>query len=74
MTSILSFAGSALEVPATVTVRAVDLSSELQILGFHEQRKHSAVLGPLPLSTDAGVTRSTSHHHALLRQSVGEAR
>lgn len=74
VTSILSFAGSALEVPAAVTVRAVDLSSELQILGFHEQRKHSAVLGPLPLPTDAGGVGSTSHHRALLRRSVGDAR
>lgn len=47
VTSILCFAGAAVRVPDGVTVRAVDLSSELQILGFHEQRKRSAVLGPL---------------------------
>lgn len=48
VTSILCFAGAAVRVPEGVTVRAVDLSSELQILGFHEQRKRSDVLGPLP--------------------------
>ncbi|MGJ7440851.1 redox-sensing transcriptional repressor Rex [Aquipuribacter sp. MA13-6] len=47
ITSILCFAGAAVRVPDGVTVRAVDLSSELQILGFHEQRKRSDVLGPL---------------------------
>lgn len=47
ITSILCFAGAAVRVPEGVTVRAVDLSSELQILGFHEQRKRSDVLGPL---------------------------
>ncbi len=48
VTSILTFAGATVRVPAGVTVRAVDLSSELQILGFHEQRKRSALLGELP--------------------------
>jgi len=47
VSSILCFAGAAVRVPEDVTVRAVDLSSELQILGFHEQRKRSDVLGPL---------------------------
>jgi len=59
ISSILCFAGAAVRVPDGVTVRAVDLSSELQILGFHEQRKHSAVLGPLrppatPLTNGVG--------------------
>jgi redox-sensing transcriptional repressor len=31
-----------LSVPATVDVRMVDLSSELQILAYHEQRKVAA--------------------------------
>lgn len=44
VSSILCFAGAAVRVPEGVTVRAVDLSSELQILGFHEQRKRSDVL------------------------------
>ena len=39
ITSILNFAPSVLAVPAGVDVRKVDLSIELQILAFHEQRK-----------------------------------
>ena len=39
--SILSFAPVTLYVPEDVTVRKVDLSMELQILSFHEQRKHA---------------------------------
>ena len=37
--SILNFAPCVLVVPADVDVRKVDLSTELQILAFHEQRK-----------------------------------
>jgi len=36
--SVLNFAPCLLNVPAEVTVRKVDLSTELQILAFHEQR------------------------------------
>ena len=39
VTSILNFAPCVLSVPAEVDVRKVDLSLELQILAFHEQRK-----------------------------------
>ena len=39
ITSILNFAPVVLSVPAGVDVRKVDLSIELQILAFHEQRK-----------------------------------
>jgi redox-sensing transcriptional repressor len=39
VTSILNFAPSVLAVPAEVQLRKVDLSTELQILAFHEQRK-----------------------------------
>lgn len=39
VTSILNFAPTALSVPDGVDVRKVDLSMELQILAFHEQRK-----------------------------------
>jgi redox-sensing transcriptional repressor len=42
VTSILNFAPVLLVVPAGVDVRKVDLSLELQILSFHEQRKLSA--------------------------------
>ena len=39
ITSILNFAATVLNVPAGVDVRKVDLSIELQILAYHEQRK-----------------------------------
>ncbi|RNL84427.1 redox-sensing transcriptional repressor Rex [Halostreptopolyspora alba] len=39
VTSVLNFAPVVLNVPAAVDVRKVDLSIELQILAFHEQRK-----------------------------------
>ena len=39
VTSILNFAPAVLTVPAGVDVRKVDLSIELQILAYHEQRK-----------------------------------
>ncbi|GAA3662436.1 redox-sensing transcriptional repressor Rex [Nonomuraea antimicrobica] len=44
VTSILNFAPVVLSVPESVDVRKVDLSIELQILAFHEQRKAG---GPL---------------------------
>jgi redox-sensing transcriptional repressor len=37
--SILNFAPTVLSVPPGVDVRKVDLSIELQILAYHEQRK-----------------------------------
>src|SRR5206468_10285761 len=37
--SILNFAPAVISVPAGVSVRKVDLSIELQILAFYEQRK-----------------------------------
>jgi len=39
VTSVLNFAPTVLAVPDSVDVRKVDLSIELQILAFHEQRK-----------------------------------
>ena len=42
VTSILNFAPSVLSVPEGVDVRKVDLSIELQILAYHEQRKSAA--------------------------------
>lgn len=45
--SILNFAPTVLAVPDEVDVRMVDLSSELQILAYHEQRK-SAPPAPEP--------------------------
>jgi len=42
ITSILNFAPAVLAVPDGVDVRKVDLSIELQILAYHEQRKSGA--------------------------------
>ncbi len=42
VTSILNFAPAVLSVPEGVDVRKVDLSIELQILAYHEQRKAQA--------------------------------
>ena len=42
VTSILNFAPAVIAVPAGVDVRKVDLSIELQILAYHEQRKSMA--------------------------------
>ena len=44
VTSILNFAPALLQVPDGVDLRKVDLSIELQILAFHEQRKNRAAL------------------------------
>jgi len=53
ISSILNFAPAVLAVPSGVDVRRVDLSTELQILAFHAQRKslaagdlRSAVVAP----------------------------
>ena len=43
ITSVLNFAPVVLAVPDSVDVRKVDLSTELQILAFHEQRKAARV-------------------------------
>ena len=42
VTSVLNFAPAVLSVPDSVDVRKVDLSIELQILAYHEQRKSVA--------------------------------
>ena len=49
VTSILNFAPILLQVPDGVDLRKVDLSIELQILAYHEQRKNGA---PLALTAE----------------------
>jgi redox-sensing transcriptional repressor len=49
VTSILNFAPVVLSVPEGVDVRKVDLSIELQILAYHEQRKSLAGHGRVDL-------------------------
>jgi redox-sensing transcriptional repressor len=48
VTSVLNFAPVVLQVPDGVDLRKVDLSIELQILAFHEQRKNGAALALTP--------------------------
>ena len=40
VTSILNFAPTVLTAPDSIGMRKVDLAVELQILAFHEQRRH----------------------------------
>jgi redox-sensing transcriptional repressor len=55
ITSILNFAPAVLAVPEGVDVRKVDLSIELQILAYHEQRKaNGAEPGPAAAATADG--------------------
>jgi redox-sensing transcriptional repressor len=54
--SILSFAPSVLAVPAGIEVRKVDLSTELQILAFHEQRRGTADAPGSPAVRPLGAT------------------
>jgi redox-sensing transcriptional repressor len=53
VTGVLNFAPCVLSVPSGVMVRRVDLSTELQILAFHEQRR---VATHLAETTDPVVT------------------
>ncbi len=55
ITSILNFAPTVLSVGDGVDVRKVDLSIELQILAYHEQRKnggHGGLASPVPLGEE----------------------
>lgn len=55
ITSILNFAPAVLSVPAGVDVRKVDLSLELQILAYHQQRRQ----GGQPAGRSAAPDPST---------------
>ncbi|AYY15725.1 redox-sensing transcriptional repressor Rex [Actinobacteria bacterium YIM 96077] len=44
ITSILNFAPAVVQVPEGVVLRKVDLSTELQILAYHEQRRNGSAL------------------------------
>lgn len=56
ITSILNFAPAVLSVPEGVDVRKVDLSIELQILAYHEQRKaNGAEPAAVVAETDGGA-------------------
>jgi redox-sensing transcriptional repressor len=47
VSSILNFAATAIQVPEGVHMRKVDLSTELQILAFHEQQRSASVTDEL---------------------------
>ena len=47
VTSVLNFAPTVIAVPPGVSLRKVDLSIELQILSFYQQRRDEAVEGPV---------------------------
>ena len=61
VTSILNFAPTVLSVPPGVDVRKVDLSIELQILAYHEQRKAISPAGraSLPEAGPEGTDLAT---------------
>jgi redox-sensing transcriptional repressor len=65
VTSILNFAPAVLSVPDGVDVRKVDLSIELQILAYHEQRK--ALARPL-----AGAIDDLTDVHELAADLAGD--
>jgi redox-sensing transcriptional repressor len=58
VTSVLNFAPAVLSVPESVDVRKVDLSIELQILAFHEQRKSTGASGEPGAAVPDGVRSS----------------
>ena len=60
VTGVLNFAPCVLSVPPGVMVRRVDLSTELQILAFHEQRRAAGGLAAGPEAL-AEVARSTAN-------------
>ncbi|KJK56271.1 redox-sensing transcriptional repressor Rex [Saccharothrix sp. ST-888] len=70
VTSILNFAPTVLTVPDGVDVRKVDLSIELQILAFHEQRKagEEPTPGDSVLDRAPGPVRAAA---AKLRRAAG---
>lgn len=44
ITAILNFASTSLELPSEIQVRKVDLATEVQILGFHQQQRTRQVV------------------------------
>jgi redox-sensing transcriptional repressor len=71
VTSILNFAPAVLNVAEGVDVRKVDLSIELQILAYHEQRKALAVAPPVDPDLDGAVKRSVDGTVTLPPPAVG---
>ena len=61
VTSVLNFAPCVLDVPDGVMVRKVDLSTELQILAFHEQRRVATELAADGLDVATERLSATAH-------------
>ena len=55
VTSILNFAPAVISVPKGVSMRKVDLSIELQILSFYQQRRGAGPAGPGSVPTGDGL-------------------
>ncbi len=67
ITSILNFAPAVLAVPDGVDVRKVDLSMELQILAFHEQRKSAGVPPPPAAASAMAEPTATAYDEGVVR-------
>jgi redox-sensing transcriptional repressor len=61
ITSILNFAPRVLTVPAAVHLRYVDLSIELQVLGFYRARHEGTERRPAAESGRVPLIRSVGH-------------
>jgi redox-sensing transcriptional repressor len=73
VTSILNFAPTVLSVPDGVDVRKVDLSIELQILAFHEQRKSADESVAAPEAASVAVVSRRAREHAAPHVTLEEA-
>ena len=63
VTGVLNFAPCVLSVPSGVMVRRVDLSTELQILAFHEQRRVATHLAETTDPVDDAAVRHRAARH-----------
>jgi redox-sensing transcriptional repressor len=63
VSSILNFAPVRLDVPAHVSLRKVDLSTELQILSFYRQRQ-TGLATPADAEVDGAEIAGAEHHVA----------
>jgi redox-sensing transcriptional repressor len=61
VTSILNFAPAQVTVPPGVSLRKVDLSTELQILSFHEQRRAAVDLVRQVAARNRGMDADQGH-------------
>jgi redox-sensing transcriptional repressor len=72
VTSILNFAPAVISVPEGVDVRKVDLSIELQILAYHEQRKSQAAQGRLSAPMNEQIKDEINEMAVTDAQAVGK--